>query len=442
VVGSLAPALILLLAAGDPAAPLATLGATPIREADFQAHLAATRSPEEAAAIARDPAARREALEAYLDGVALAARGRQLGVDRAPRLLKARELAEQRLLAELAAEHHRERLRGAPVTEAELRREHALRGAALAPEPCFTARQLLVYVAGNPAFPERGRPEAEARARAEEALWRLRAGEGWSAVAGAWSDEPGARERGGLVRDASFDRVAPEVAQAARSQPLGRPGPVFRSALGYHVLQVEARVTGRTAPPFEQVRALLAERLAGERAARAREAFLAAARAEVGFRLREAGRRDAPLLGAGAVDPAAPLAEVDGEEVREADFRWFVEDAFLPGQRTAAGSRPGARRSLLAAYLDLRVLAAKARREGLHRGEPFARRRAAIEEGLLREFTEAQDGGGPPGQCSAGGPGRPAARRAYLDRLRTEVGLRVGPVEGPAPAAGVGAALR
>jgi hypothetical protein len=418
-----------LLAVAPPApggdeVPLATLGPRVLREADFREHLAAGRSAEEAAAVARDPAARREALEAWLDAVALAARGRQLGVDREPRFEKARELAARKLLAQLAAERHREQLEGAPVTEEDLRREHARRREDLAVEPWFTARHLVVYAEGNPAFPERGRPDAEARARAEAALARLRAGEGWAAVARAWSDEPGTREQGGLLRDARFEHFAPEVARAARTQPLGVPGAPFRSAFGWHVVEVEARALARTPRPFEEVRAQLAEGLASRRAAAARETFLARARSLVGLRLREAAWSDAPLAQEHAVAPASVLAEVDGRELRESDFRWFLKDALLPSRRADAWARPGARRALLAAFLELEVLAAAAGREGLDRSEAFARRLALAEDALLREFTEAREGGGPAGGCSAGGPGREAERRAFLDRVRERVGLR------------------
>lgn len=428
--GLLAPAaaaLLLVAPAAAPQAPLATLGAAEIREGDLRAHLAAERAPGEVEAILADPAARRGALEAYLDGLALAARGRQLGIDREPRFLVARSLAAKRLLAQLLGERHRQRLQGAPPSEEELRREHARHREELSEEPRFTARQLLVYVEGNPAFPERGRPDAVARARAEEALRRLRAGEGWDAVARAWSDEPGTRERGGLVRDGSFGRFAPEVEAAVRALPLGRPGPPFRSAFGWHVLQVEARVTRRTPRPFREVKALLAERLVTARSAAARERFLAEAREAVGFRLREAGRRDAPLLDRGAVAPGEILAEVEGQAIREEDFRAFLEDALLPAQRARAWARPDARRVQLGAFLELQVLAAAARREGLDRTEPFRRRLAALEEALLREFAEAREGVAPPGQCTAVGPELQRARRVYLDRVRAQVDLVIIP---------------
>lgn len=420
-----APALMLLAAAVEPGSPLATLGRTVIREDDFREHLASARSPEEAEAVARDPAARREVLEAYLDAVALAARGRQLGIHREARFRKARELAEQKLLAHALAERHRDRLRGAPVTEEELRRYHALHAGELAVAPGFTARQILVYAKGNPAFPERGRPDAQARARAEEALARLRAGEGWDTVARAWSDEPGTSQRGGLLRDAEFGHFAPEVEQAVRAQPLGEPGPVFRSAFGYHVLQVEARRTRRVPRPLEEVRELLADLLAAERSAAAREAFLGPVRAAAGLRVHAAARPEAPLLDARAVRPDQVIAELGGQELRESDFRWFLEDALLPAQRTGAWSRPGARRELLASFLDLRALAAGARREGLDRSEAFARRLALVEESLLREFTEARLGLAAPGQCTSAGTDRRGGRRASLDRVRAEVGLRL-----------------
>lgn len=80
---------------------------------------------------------------------------------------------------------------------------------------------------------------------------------------------------------------------------------------------------------------------------------------------------------------------------------------------------------MLASFLVMRVVAAKARRERLDRTESFARRSALAEEALLREFTEARDGVAAPGQCTAVGPERQRARRAYLDRLRSVVGLQI-----------------
>lgn len=204
-----------------------------------------------------------------------------------------------------------------------------------------------------------------------------------------------------------------------------RPGPVLRAVFGYHVVQVDSRVTHRTRRPFAEVREVLAERLGSRRAAEARDAFMARARAEVRLVLREAGRRDASLLDERAVAAEEILAEIEGKPIRESDFRWFLRDALLPGQRTSAWSRPGARRGMVGSFLDLRVLAAKARRERLDRTESFVRRLAAIEESLLQEFAEARDGVAPPGQCTAVGPDRRHERRAYLDRLRAVVGLQL-----------------
>lgn len=410
--------------AARPEAPLAALGERVIREADFRRHLAETYPPGRVEELGRDRAARQAALEAWLDALALAAKARREGVPAEPRFQRAMALAELKLLSRLLTERHRDRLqRGAEVSPEELRRAYRRHRSELTEEPRFTARQILVYVRGNPAFPETGLGEAEARARAGEALARLRAGEGWETVARSHSDEPGTSQRGGLIRDGRFGHFAPEVERAVREQALGRPGDLFRSAFGYHVLQVEERVTERVARPFEEVKGMLAERIARERAAEAQAAFLAPIREEVGLRLREAAGRDAFLLDGRAVPPEAVLAEVGGEEVRESDFRWFLEDALLPSQRASAYSRPGARRALLAGFLDMLVLAAKARKEGLGASPAFVEGRARMEELLLAEFVQGRDAAGAPGQCGVGGDR--LARSAYLERVRAEVGLRV-----------------
>lgn len=170
---------------------------------------------------------------------------------------------------------------------------------------------------------------------------------------------------------------------------------------------------------------MLADRLSEERSALARKELMEPIAREIGFRLRDAGKRDALLFDEKAVAPDEVLADVAGRPVLESDFQWFIKDALLPQQRSAVASRPGARQRMLSSYLDMRVLEAKARRNGMDRTPSFLRDRLAMEEELLSEFMLARDGAGPIRPCGPKDEARRLGERAYLDRVRSEVGLRL-----------------
>lgn len=422
--------LILVSAAAAAAAPrletpLATLGGKVIREADFQRSLERAYPREEVEKIRRSASERQRALDEYLDSQAVVAKARRQGLDREERFKKALELMELKALAHGMTERHRDRiLERARVSPQEVKAYYERHKAELVAEPRFTAHHLLVYVKGNPAFPEKGLGEAEARTKAEAALAELRAGKGWEAVAKAASDDVATSQRAGLIRDGQFGYFAPEVEQAVRTQEIGKPGEVVKSAFGYHVLQVQERVTEKAPEPFEKVKAMLTDRLSQERSAQARKAFMAPLAKEVGFRLREAGNRDAFLLDERALPPDAILAEIGGRKILESEFRWFINDALPPQQRMSAASRPGARLSMLGSYLDMRILEAKARELGLDKTPDFLRSRTAMEEELLFDFMLERDKATSVRSCGKGGEGQ-TAQREYFDRVRTEVGLKL-----------------
>ncbi len=413
-----------------PEPPLATVGKQVVRNADFRAYLERTYPPERLARIRANVADRQQALEDYLDTVAVLAKARQRGIDQETRFKQAVRLMQMKTLSRLLTERYRERLvRGSQVSPEEVKAYYDQHRAEFAVEPRFTARHLLVYVKGNPAFPDQGRSDAEARAKAKQALAELRAGKSWDEVARTYSDEVPTRQKGGLIRDGQFGYFAPEVEHALRTQELGQPGEVIKSMFGYHVLQVEDRITERVPRPFAEVEASLTERLSARRGAEAGAAFMAPLRQEIGFELTEAGRRDLPLLDETAVAPQEVLARVAKKPIHEEDFRWFLQDALIPSQRPTAYSRPGARPAMLSSYLDQLVLEAKARREGLDRTQEYSKMRASAVEGLLLEFMQERDKAGPFCQCGPSEAERQAEQRKYFARVRAEVGLKV--VGGP-----------
>lgn len=416
--------LLALLAACARETPLATLQGRSLSEGDFQQHLASLYSSDERQRIRESPARRQAELDRWFDILAITAKARRLGIDREPRFLKAIELMEMRTLANRVTEQSRERIESITrVSPDEVRRFYEEHKGEYLSTPRFTARQVLVYVRGNPAFPERGLSEPAARRKAQQALGQLRVGKGWDAVARRFSDDLSNSEKGGLIRDGQFGLFAPQVEQAVRTQELGKPGHLLRSVFGYHILQVESRIPEAIPEPLAQVEPLIRERLSAMHAEQARRGFIEPIALEMGLKVIDAGKDERSLLDEGTADADEVLATVAGEEIRESDFRWFLKDAFPASQRAAAFSRPGARKNHLTSFLDQLVLAAKARKQNLDRSADFVRQRPTLKQKLLLEFVQEHDKAGAFCQCQQTPEERRIADRRYFDQVRAEVGL-------------------
>lgn len=371
-----------------------------------------------------EPDRSRPSLDADLDHRAIAEMAHRLGNDRAQRFLKAVELMEMRLLAQRVTELHRDAIvTQSAVSPAMLRDYYEQHKKEFTEEPRFTAHHLLVYVKGNPAFPERGLSDARARAKAMEALASLRAGKGWREVAQRYSDDVATQLREGLIRDRQFGYFAPELERALRTQALGRPGEVIKTLFGYYVVEVVERTTENVPRPFEEVTELLRERLTQQLSRDAREAFMTPIWREVGFVLTAAGQSEAALSDEKAIAPDTILAEIAGKPITESDFRWFCNDALLPSQRMSVYSRPGARKNMLGGYLDMLVLAAKAKRDHLDRAPEFIRSRKAMAESLLLEFLQQAEPTRRVPQPKAADAERRSAEPPYLARNGAERGL-------------------
>jgi len=215
------------------------------------------------------------------------------------------EREQQRLLLQrLAAEVS---VREAGLDEAALRERYERD-----PEVELVVRHLVV-------LSERWRDEehrAQARARAEAALRRIQAGEDFARVAGEVSEEPGAAERGGLLRPGREGTWVREFWEAALALEPGGVSDVVETEYGFHVLKLEER----RPIPFEEVRSKVLGRLI--------DLADAAARADA-WASREAERvtvvPDAIIAWrAGQAPDTAVLASWPGGAYRGADLRRYI----------------------------------------------------------------------------------------------------------------------
>lgn len=151
--------------------------------------------------------------------------------------------------------------------------EDALRAAYDAdPEYELVVRHLVV-------LSERWRSDEEraaSRARAEAALSRIRAGEPFEAVAAEVSEEPGAAERGGLLRPGRRGTWVSEFWEAASALEPGAVSGVVETEYGFHVLRLEER----RPVPFDEVRGQVLGRLVDLTAAAGRAEAWSARQAE------------------------------------------------------------------------------------------------------------------------------------------------------------------
>lgn len=172
---------------------------------------------------------------------------------------------------------------------------------------------------------------AQAQAKAQQLLQRVRAGEDFAKVARENSDAPGAAQNGGVVGMRTGDRLPPLFLQAIRDVADGGVAELVRSEAGFHILKVlEKRQLGATGIPVTQshARHILLRPAANLTEAQARQ------------RLADFKRR----IEAGQAD----FAELAREHSQDAsartggDLGWASPGMFVPEFEEAINSlRPG-----------------------------------------------------------------------------------------------------
>lgn len=253
-------------------------GDVAVSEAEFAAYVRA-RIPEarRAEAFAR-PNAAREMLANLFVVKMLASEARSAGLDREPEVAAQLALAQDLVLSE---EHlNRVVLAGDQSDWQALARETYLASGERFVQPDrVRASHILVGV--------EGRSEAEARARSEEIMARLKNGEDLSALAREYSDDPSAASNGGSLGAFTRDRMVPEFADAAfaLSEPGELAGPV-RTQFGFHIIRLDAKLPGGRLP-FERVQDQLVAELRAEHDKVARQREVSRVRSLAGIRVND-----------------------------------------------------------------------------------------------------------------------------------------------------------
>lgn len=134
---------------------------------------------------------------------------------------------------------------------------------------------------------ERWRPEnhrEEARQTAEEAREEALTDTSFAEVAGRYSEEPGAAERGGLLGAGREGTWVSEFWEAALALEVGEISPVVETEYGFHVLKLEDRRT----VPFSEARDRVVSQVAQAVGGRSRwEDWVQEQEAEIQFQLHE-----------------------------------------------------------------------------------------------------------------------------------------------------------
>lgn len=84
----------------------------------------------------------------------------------------------------------------------------------------------------------------QARAKAEEVLKKVKAGEDFIALAKQYSTDPGSKESGGDLGWFGKGRMVPEFEKAAFALQPGQISEIVESPFGFHIIKVEERRTG------------------------------------------------------------------------------------------------------------------------------------------------------------------------------------------------------
>jgi peptidyl-prolyl cis-trans isomerase C len=103
------------------------------------------------------------------------------------------------------------------------------------------------------ADPKDEKAQAEAQARAQAALERVKKGEDFAAVASELTEDPSGKENGGDLDYFTKEQMVPEFANIAFQMHPGQVSNPIRTQFGWHIIKLEDR-RNRPVPEFDKVR--------------------------------------------------------------------------------------------------------------------------------------------------------------------------------------------
>jgi len=213
--------------------PVALVNDTPIRRDDYLRALGAVATDRR---TPLDDADKHRILDRLIDEELLLQRGLALGLTERDHSVRAPLVAAT---IDLLARANRE------PTDAELRAFYDANREYFTVPGRVRVGQVFVRV--------EGRSETDARARADDALRRLRSGELLATVRAALGDEETAPIPDTLLPiDKVREYVGETAARAVADLEVGATSDVVRSSMGFHVLQVRER-TDPEVPPYDAI---------------------------------------------------------------------------------------------------------------------------------------------------------------------------------------------
>jgi peptidyl-prolyl cis-trans isomerase C len=191
------------------------------------------------------PEHRREQLISYVADVMLAAQAAEARKLQNTEDFKQREaFFRRKLLMGLMLQDH---ARGS-VTDEALRKVYDEQVKPMGAAEEVRARHILFR-----ADPKDEKAQADAQARAQAALERIKKGEDFAALASELTEDPSGKENGGDLDYFTKEQMVPEFANIAFQMHPGQVSNAIRTQFGWHIIKLEDR-RNRPVPEFEKVR--------------------------------------------------------------------------------------------------------------------------------------------------------------------------------------------